>query len=199
MLVPEPWTDGLRLLHATPAGNALLLSAELGGAQASIDPTLRAHGKAVSPVQIYVRQEPLSPCIQACVLAHELTHCLDFVHWKYKNAGSFKTIELAMSEINAHYNQGLIARQIAEKFPDEKSVQEMIGSNATFGRMYSAKDRPAVAYELRDTEQYGDAVRQLIETKVLYLWIRDDQWEAMGEEFHCEAHLAKNNYGGFGA
>jgi hypothetical protein len=65
--------------------------------------------------------------------------------------------------------------------------------------MYSAKDRPAVAYELRDTEQYGDAVRQLIETKVLYLWIRDDQWEAMGEEFHCEAHLAKNNYGGFGA
>ncbi len=88
---------------------------------------------------------------------------------------------------------------MVEKFPDDKSVQEMIGSNATFGRMYDAKDRPAVARELRGTLQYGDAVWQLIETKVLYLWIRDDQWEAMGEEFHREAHLAKNDYGGFGA
>ncbi len=199
MLVPESWSEGLGLLHSTSAGNALLLSPALGGVQASIDKALAAHGKAVSPVQIYVRKEALSPCIQACVLAHELTHCLDFVHWKYESAASFSTTELAESEINAHYNQGLVARQIAALHPGDLSVVQMISSAATFGRMYSCKDRMAVAHELLSTEQYGEPVRRLTESKILYLWIRDDQWETMNAKFHCQAHLAKNNYGGFGA
>lgn len=155
---------------------------------------LGAYGRATSATTLDLTTNAIPAPNQACLLAHELTHCLDMGFWNVTPA----TITRAMvgaTEINAHYNQGLIAKELSIapnlELTWAQGVAAMNAGNTTFGHMASAWDRMDVfRYLSRDGSPYKDNVDELLRTKVLYVWTRDDQWEHGGNLFHCEAHLA---------
>ncbi|MEZ5666801.1 MAG: hypothetical protein R3F55_05095 [Alphaproteobacteria bacterium] len=104
------------------------------------------------------------------------------------------------TEINAHYKQGLIAKELSIIKGLETTwstqLQLMTGSSTTFGKMFDAWERMDVYRYLASTPKYGPKVDALRLHRILYLWTRDDQWERGTTVFHCEDHLAKNSLSG---
>ncbi|WP_370979570.1 hypothetical protein [Agaribacterium sp. ZY112] len=199
LTVPRQFNDGLVLLLATPSGSKLLESRALDNAIGVSNVDLQAYGSAIDATTIHLGSMRLSAANQACVLAHELTHCLDFT-FLGKRLDELTSAMIGASEINAHYNQGLIAKELSciSGLEDTWSnmVQQMNRGNSTFGRMFDAWTRDDVYSYLSSTKQYGRHVEALRQSKILYLWTRDDQWESGNTMFHCEAHLEANNTAG---
>jgi len=105
-----------------------------------------AYGMAVSHELIRISQALLTdPVRMAIVIAHELTHCLDF-----KFVGS--TLRTGgrgwATEINAHFNQGLIMREVyanmSQRYALRRVFDAMAKANTTFGnelRVSAARSR----------------------------------------------------------
>ncbi|TQV72750.1 hypothetical protein FLL45_14845 [Aliikangiella marina] len=199
LTVPANFTEGLVLLLNTPSGAKILESDALKTAVGSLNKDLQAHGKATGATRLQLGTHHLPAANQACVLAHELTHCLDLAFWD-KSLDEISSEMIGATEINAHYNQGLIAKELSA-IPGmedtwKKQVTAMTGGNSTFGRMFDVWTRDEVFRYLDSTQQYGKHVKALLQSKVLYCWTRDDQWEKGTTMFHCEAHLEANNTAG---
>ena len=197
--VPANFNDGLVLLLGTPSGSKILDSEALRTAVGTQNLDLKAHGRATSSTTLELGTHKLSAANQACVLAHELTHCLDFAFWG-KPLSELTSEMIGATEINAHYNQGLIAKELSAIPGLENTWKEQVSvmnrGNSTFGRMFDAWTRDDVFRYLDSTKQYGKHVKALLNSKVLYVWTRDDQWENGNIMFHCEAHLEANNTAG---
>jgi hypothetical protein len=196
LTVPERFNDGLVLLLATPSGSAILESASLARAIGVEVAGFRAHGEAVDGTTIRLTNAQLDAANQACILAHELTHRLDLAFWNCRRE-EWTPVMVGATEINAHYNQGLVARELAKirglanVWADQVAVMNRSGMAS--GKLYDARDRFAVYTYLTTTQQYGPKVEALKNAKILYLWTKDDQWEDGCKRFHCEAHLAATN------
>ena len=199
LTVPERFHEGLVLLLGTPSGSAILDSANLAGARGVEMAALGAYGSAIDSTTIHLTNANIPAPNQACVLAHELTHCLDFAFWNVPRQDLTATM-IGATEFNAHYNQGLISKELS-MIPGlentwAQQVQAMTGGASTFGHMFDTWERDDVYQYLTTTAQYGPSVDALRRNKILYLWTRDDQWENGTTMFHCEAHLDANSLSG---
>jgi hypothetical protein len=197
LTVTRRYNEGLVLLLRTPTGSAILQAASLATAIGVEVPNFHAHGEAIDATTIRLTSATLSAPNQACVLAHELTHCLDIAFWNMPRQ-DWTAVMVGATEINAHYNQGMVARELSQIQGLENAWAQQVGlmnsSRSTFGEMYDAFERDQVYKYLKTTEQYGPKVEALRREKILYLWTKDDQWEKGAcKRFHCEAHLAANN------
>lgn len=190
------------LLMATPTGRALLTSPRLSGVRGVGVPNLGYYGMAVSPDQLQLNTAAGIPdANKACVLAHELTHCHDLSHWGLYDRDRLTSELIAYTEINAHFNQGLVARQlrdlaaagVAGVAAHGASITAMCGANTTFGWAVNWATRGDVYRYLETTAAYGPNVRTIREG--LYLMFVDSEWEAFGEPFHCDEHLDANQAG----
>ena len=196
LTVPPEFSLGYALLLATPTGSALLDSASLATAVGTINPALGgAYGRAMEGGRLELTATQLPAPNQACLLAHELTHCLDLAFWNI-NAGTVSRIQLGATEINAHYNQGLIAKellinpQLSQAFKTQ--IETMMSGFTTWGRVGDTWTRDDVYRYLDSTDQYGPSVRALLAAKPLYIWTMDSEWELGMKLFHCELHLDTN-------
>ena len=198
LTVPGSYTEGYFLLYSTPAGARLLEKAELATVVGMENPSLNAYGRTMNSNTIELTAATLSAAHQACLLAHELTHCLDMAFWNVTPETITATMTGA-TEINAHYNQGLIARQLGMMVVDmeltwSSAVSTMNNSRTTFGLIADAWERKDVIdYLVRPGSFYRENVEALTQSKPLYVWGRDPDWERGNDLFHCEQHLALNN------
>jgi hypothetical protein len=192
--VPAQYTEGYTLLYSTSTGAAILESPGLATAIGVLNMALNAYGKAIDGSRLELTNQQLQAPHQACVLAHELTHCLDLAFW---NIGpDQRTHEMVgATEINAHYNQGLIAKELSMipglQASVANAVQLMTGSNSTFGQMAGVWTREEVVTYLLGTAMYRNGIEALQRSKVLYLLTKDDQWEDGTKMFHCESPLGE--------
>jgi hypothetical protein len=199
--VPAQYTEGYVLLYSTPTGAAILESPNLATAVGLLAPSLTAYGMAVNPTTVHLTtRQQLQPPHQACILAHELTHCLDLAFWKV--GPDQRTSEMTgATEINAHYNQGLVAKELSMipglhfSLAEAVRLMTVAGSRSTFGQMANTWTRNDVIEYLLGTDMYKGGIDKLRTSKPLYLLTKDDQWETGTKMFHCEAHLALNNPG----
>jgi hypothetical protein len=196
LTVPPEYSLGYALLLATPSGSALLDSASLATAVGAINAIPGgAYGRAMAGDRLELTATVPPPPNQACLLAHELTHCLDMAFWN-SGAGMITQVQLGATEINAHYNQGLIAKelminpQLSAEY--QAQVTAMMSGYATWSQMGRAWTREDVYAHLDGTAQYGDAVRALRAARPIYYWTVDDEWELGLKLFHCETHLDQN-------
>jgi hypothetical protein len=157
LTVPERFNDGLVLLLGTPTGSAILESASLATAIGVEVAGFHAHGEAVDATTIRLTNARLDAANQACILAHELTHCLDIAFWNCRRE-NWTDVMVGATEINAHYNQGRIARELAKirglANGWAEQVAVMTSSNAASGKLYAKSERFAIYEYLLTTQQY---------------------------------------------
>lgn len=197
--VPHNFSEGYKLLQKCPSGLTLLARQELANVQGIADAGLNAYGSAIDKDTIHLPTFTLAAPHQACILMHELTHCLDMAFWGITRSEAKKAM-IGATEINAHYNQGLIARELAFLAKSgaieegtATEVEKMNANQSVFGKMKDMRSRDNVYRYLLGTEQYGDSVRELSSwSNILYTITQDNQWTLPGINFHCEYHLDKN-------
>jgi hypothetical protein len=198
LTVPGRYTEGYFLLYSTPSGARLLEKSELAAVVGMENIGLNAYGRTMSSNTIELTTATLPAAQQACLLAHELTHCLDMGFWNV-TPETITAVMTGATEINAHYNQGLIARELGMRAVDmeltwSSAVSTMNNSYTTFGLVADAWERKdVIEFLVRPGSFYRENVEALSQSKPLYVWGRDDDWERGNDLFHCEQHLALNN------
>ena len=143
----KAFLESLGVLAWSNVATALLVHPDTGSVRLEVGVIPRdAYGMAVSHELIRISQALLTdPVRMAIVIAHELTHCLDF-----KFVGS--TLRTGgrgwATEINAHFNQGLIMREVyanmSQRYALRRVFDAMAKANTTFGnelRVSAARSR----------------------------------------------------------
>lgn len=193
--VPPNWQAAVAVLSLSPTGAGLLSNPALasatvvgGGVLGGGTASAARVGNNINVDPVVVPQTLNSAIQMASTLAHEMTHAIDFAFWRQKLV-SMGDLEDADSEISAHYNQGLVLRDLG---------WTPAGMTLTFAAVHAANSRFQVINYLLTTAQYGTMVRALSIAKPFFSMhaIPDRNWEFANTFYHCHAHLSLNSYGG---
>ena len=195
LTVGEAHKPGLELLLRTATGQAILNDPLLGSVKGVYDPGLGAYGEAVAGLELRLGPADGVPAPNlACVIAHELTHCHDLQHLK-KAKGQLEQVELALTEINAHFNQGQVARELAALADGPRAaIDAMVKSRSTFGLCHDATTRDQIVDYLLGTQQYAGAVRTMYYNPGLWAMSIDSEFAnaPSGRAFHCAKNWDEN-------
>ncbi len=183
--VPYTYSKSVELLLETPTGKALVLNARLENVKVVIDVNLDAHGKTIDRQTICINNKDYSIPNMACILAHELTHCHDLAYSgkdDFRNNAEIDIVSLGHSEVNAHFNQGQILRELEIHSADFKQeIKAAINGNTVFGQSYDWKTRDSVISYLLTTQQYSTCAND----PMISFW-SDVMWVSPKLPFHCD-------------
>lgn len=143
----DVFQQALRVLAWSNAATTLLVHPKTGSVRLEVGDIPRdAYGVAIHATLIRVNAALLDdPVRMALVIVHELTHCIDYdeVGSALRDGGRGWA-----SEINAHFNQGLVMRELdfglPEVFVARTALEAMARSNTTFGNSMDWRTRDQV-------------------------------------------------------
>lgn len=191
--VPKSFHKALSLMMETKTGGAIAKALELSSIICEADPDLLPYGKCVGGSKIKLKEfssEAQFDTNKACVLAHELTHCLDCTLWN-KDMTKLTDLDIGRTEINAHFNQGLVANELMAGTASA-SARMMIQGSSTFAESAGWKERLDAIRYLASTKQYGPMIMALEKRGSSVFWLADENWVTTSEPFHSEQHFERN-------
>lgn len=197
--------NALTLLARTAAGSALINQFQARNIRIS-RVQLDAHGRTVSTEHIEISNQLQASANLACVIGHELTHALDMIFKPQMNGSEpggtlTDSAFIGLTEINAHFNQGLICRQLrtladnANPINDAQLIVEMgniAAGRSVFNYSLDWLTRDDVKSYLLTTAQYAPVLKNAINyNEAINLFI-DLYWCDETEDYHCEENYNKD-------
>lgn len=191
MRVPPTWQNGLDALRLTTTGASLLNDPLLQAIEVVEDPALLAYGSSPSANRIFVGCHGLSATQQACILAHEMTHCHDLASSGLEKDAYLAENGLARTELNAHMNQGLVLRELNRNPAYQGEINLFINGHTVWAKSARWLTRDDVKNDLTSNPQYASAMhRHTQEGKALFEY--EPFLFSRRRAFHCDANLYVN-------